>query len=295
MAAAFFTLLIPAPGASAAEKKPKMLAPSVIRRMNRIQENVGSTLFGRRLITLAQGVPRRSWGLREAPFLYIPGVEPFFAVDPEKLAGLSDREAELAFVRELARAGFSLPVEMPEIEMAAYQIEMHYALLKAESDSSFKRDLKRRLKKRARDGRKLKAYLRLRSRMGEGAEKRSVHIPLGEMERLSYFMYLFSEGPDEFYWGVDQGLGYTPAAVRLTELKDFIDRLGPSLREITVPAGALYVRIGGRRYPAALLRAARIMTEYGGVERLDEVLADFDIKTPESLLKKVSSFITARD
>ncbi len=282
-------------GASAAAKSPQSLSESTVSRLNAVQGSVAATRYGRRIIVLARGVPRRPASLAEAPFRYIPGDEPFLAVDPGKLAAASDWEVELAFVRELARAGFALPVEMPEIEMAAYQIEMRHALLKAESDSAFARRLRKMFRRHGRDGKRLKAYLRLKTRMGKDASVRDVRTPAGEMERLSYYLYLFFEDPDDFYWAVDRGLSYGPGAVRLTELKDFMDRCGPALRGIRVSPEALYVKVKGRRYPAALARAALTMGEYGGVERLDEVLGDLGVLTPKSLLKDIKRFASVRE
>jgi hypothetical protein len=248
------------------------------------EEGMRRALEGRRLLVETQGVARRSVvtglsGVDAVRFMRLP--KPTLVFDLERLQKVSAWEFELAFARELAKAGMDIPLELPELEMAARQKELVFALDKAAQAADFSKALKSVF---------YAAQKRLERLQGEGPELYPPPTPAGELDRAGFYLALIEKDPDQFYWSVERDGSWSPGMVRLTELEDFMTRYGPTFAQARACPGTPYVRMGDRRYPARLLKAARASIEPGGMARIKSSLGGFEEGPAQILQERVKKW-----
>jgi len=258
-------------------------SPTTARRLETASAALQETLLGRRLLAETAELARRESddAAGEALVSFVRDPQPVLVLGPRRLKAVSDEELELALARELARAAADLPLVLPEGDMSAYQAELEYAVERSARSADFSRRLHA-------------AYQLAVRREGDARadpERVAARLPSGEFERAGYFLRLFARDPDEFYWAVEHGLPRAPDAVRLSELEDFMERYGPDFSAARTDPAGRYVRIGGRRYPPALFRAARRLVESGELARIREALGPFDSAGADELRAKVNAWL----
>ena len=270
------------------------LSAKTVEQLSSLEAKISATATGRRLLAETVAVPRLESAASGAPIRYLrdPSV---IAFDPKRMSYLSEWEVELELVRELARASLDIPLEMPEGEMAAYRTEMIYGLERTARDPEFDAWLR---KSYSLMGRRHQARqtIDLKSPARVGVVKEApLASPRNEIDRIGYFMYLFLQGPDEFYWAVEWGLPFGPDAVKWSEVQDFLDRHGDAAAQLAVPPDAEYVRLGGRRYDAGLVRAARYLASSGQRPRVAKALAPLeDDGACQSLRSKIRDWTKSK-
>jgi len=248
------------------------------------EEGMRRALAGRRLLVETEGVARRSAvtglpGTDAVRFLRVP--RPTLVFDLERLQKIDAWEFELGFVRELAKAGMDIALELPEAEMAARQKELVFALDKADQAADFSKKLKAAFRR---------AQERLEKFRGAGRELYPPPAPAGEFDRAAYDLALFEKDPDQFYWAVERDGSWSPDAVRLTELEDFMGRFGPSFADARLSPGTPYARVGGRRYPARLLNAAKSLIATGALAHIKEALGGFEAGPAQELQQRIKKW-----
>jgi hypothetical protein len=243
-------------------------------RVRALEEGLFRTRVGRRLLAETRRVERRAV-IRDArgiPVAWTGGEKPFLAFDSQALAHADMGEAELAFARELSLASMAVSFDMPEAAMAARQNELSFAVETAQADPAFSKRLRAAFNK-------------------ERARLDAVDAPPGELARAARDLALFEKGPDIFYRAVERETAGA-ASVRLTELEDFWTLYGPSFSAVKGRADEPYVRAGGRRYPSALLKAAKSLQETGGLPRVKEALGDFEGGPAQDLTKRLRAWLS---
>lgn len=260
-----------------AQPQDKPLSLSQEADLKRLQERMSASYVVRRLLAQTGKVPRRQRGGVPGGVRYFHGPPAVLAFDFKAYRDLNAPEAELAFVRELARAAYDLPLEMPEEEMALYQKEMEFILERVKTNPAFNERLSSAYRAMEKND-ALRRRLAVGSRWRQGInEEPSLSLaPNNEADRIAFYIFIFARDPDAFYWEIEHGRSYSPDAVRLRELEDLMERHGPDLAAVRVEPDALYARVQGRRYPPALVRAARSLLESGGLERIREALGPFE-------------------
>lgn len=262
------------------------LSAKTADQLRRLEARIAATPTGRRLIAETSDVPRLEDESSGAPIRYLrsPSV---IAFDPRRMSFLTDWEVELALVRELARASFDVPLEMPEGEMAAYLKEMRYCLERAGEDADFDGWLRRAFSTMGKRH-QARQVVDLRGPHRVGAWKEPpLAYPRSELDRVGYYLYLFSRDPEEFYWAVEWGLPFGPEAVKWSSVEDFMERHRDELSAISVQPGAAYVRLHGRRYSPALVRAAQFLAGSGEKDRIAKTLQFLEDDSSESLRAKI--------
>jgi hypothetical protein len=253
------------------------LSSGTASELSGIESDMSRSPTARRLLAQASGVERR-----EAPrdaggsaIRYVSG-RGILAFDSKRLGLLTPWEVELALVRELARAGAGLPIELIESEMAAYQEALQFAMERAAADEDF-------------DARLIGAVRGMEKR--EKAPRVSDDLPRDELDRIAYLLLLFQKDPDRFYRAVERGRVWPPEAVGLTELEDFLEKhQGVDLGADRSDEGSPYIRVGARRYRPALVAAARLLQRTGGLSRLREALGPFDSSAVAPLRAKINAW-----
>ena len=274
MSLLLWTALLPMAVRAAPSPGPALSAATA-GRMAALESKLFSTETGRRMLAEASAVPREESDSAGAAIrtLRDPAA---VAVDSKRLARLSDWEAELALARELALAGLDVPFEMPEAAMSATLAQLRHCLERAAQDPEFDAWLRKshQLMARRHVARQV-VDLKRPARTGALREP-PLPYPRGELDRAGYYLYLFAKDPEEFYWAVEWGQPFGPGSVKWTDLQDFLDRRQGEVLALTVPPGALYVRVDGRRYPAALVAAAKKLAQSGDRERLAALFSFLD-------------------
>ncbi|OGR86657.1 MAG: hypothetical protein A3J74_10210 [Elusimicrobia bacterium RIFCSPHIGHO2_02_FULL_57_9] len=294
MGAAFLLFLWLCP-LSAAEPPGFALLPEAALDLERLEQGLAKTWAGRRLLAQTQEVSRRSRPLNGELFAYQRLSTPTLFIDADQLNKLvrqaSERlglwEFELMLVRELAKAGLAIALEMPEVEMAAVQSQLEYALERAQGDAEFSQ--------------RLKDSLRLMRRRADAAAMHLViasplaltPLPQKEMDKAAFYLILFRRDEDEFYAAVERSRRWSVDAVRLTELEDFIELHGRQLQTLPQELKVPYVRINGRRYPTGLVRAARFLPSAGGLARLHEAFDFLETRRRMELKAKLKAWLGA--
>lgn len=269
------------------------LAPEMIRDLDGLEAGLRKTLAGRRLLAETSDVPRRSRALQGETFSFQRGRPSCLYVDAEELKKrpleasrlLWPWEFELILARELAKASLALPIELPEGEMAAIQLELGYAVERAQGDNAFSQRLKEALGLMR--GRAASSSLQL----VVASPLALTPLPKSELEKVAFYILLFRRDEEEFYWAVERSRRWGQDFVRQTELEDFIELRGRDLDALPREFQSPYVRIAGRRYPAALPRAARELIEAGGLPRLHEALDSFETTRSKELKAKIDGWL----
>ncbi len=256
--------------------QPTQLSAEQTREIERLERALDASPTARRLLAETGTVPRRSWRLAPAAVAYVYGAAPFLAFDPEALPKLTEREFQLELSRELALAALDLPLDLPEGRDAARARAAEVALELAQSDRAF--------------GKKLRGLAKADARELAAGERGELQVPRNEVERVALDLAELSRGRQAFLWQVESGLPPDPARVSRTELEDFVKLNGPAFGGKTAGPSDRYVWIAGRRYRAALLRAAQPLIESGGLKRVAEALDGFEGRELPELCRKAAKF-----
>lgn len=262
--------------------------------LSRVEASLSASLTGRRLLAETAEVPRRELpsaagrsGMRYAAALGV------LAFDSSKLRELSEWSAELVLSRELARASQHLPIELIESETAASQVALEVAVERAMDDKAFDARLRasrKRMQKVVESLRASQAWQRSRVPL-DVRDVPVLALPSDEFDRAAYFLDLFLNDPEEFYWAVERGQAWPPEAVGLTELEDFLEKhAGVDLAKPPVGPSGLYVTLSGRRYRPALVAAAQAVRQAGGRPLLREALGGFDSVAMAPLRAKLNAW-----
>lgn len=277
-------------GLHAAESGWKGIAPSTstVWRLERLEESLSMVPLGRRLKAEARDTPRMELrGLDRGAIIRFDAGRALLQVDPDRLSSSLEWDSELAHARELALAAFALPVDLAEARVAAYQLELDYALVRADQDPAFDSWLGKWWRELALAAPELpKGWRKGIPREEDPALCRA---PPREGERAAYYLGLLAQDPDSFHWAVDCAWN-GPAAPRWGAIQDFLAAHPPGSFPEPGPE-ALYVRLKGRRYPAALVRAALAVAHGGGLSRVREALGAYDTKPLPALRVRAARWI----
>ena len=244
-------------------ERPTALSADTAAEVGRLQAELeAGSVTARRLAAESGVVPRRARRLSGDPVAYVYARAPYLAFDPSRLRAVSEWEFQLLLAREMALASLDLPLDLPEGRDAARAREAQVALELSAGDKPF--------------GKKLRALARADARVLEAGERGELQRPQNELEREALDLALLARGRDGFLSAVEAALPPDPDRVWLTELEDFVALNGPGFGGAQLRAGDPYVWIGGRRYPARLLKAAQPLVESGGVRRARESLDGFE-------------------
>ena len=217
----------------------------------RLEAALSPSAAARRLLVADAGVPRREAHASGLPFAVDErgGGAPEIVVDLERAGGLPPGEAEAEYARALALAEIAAPVPLIEAEQASRQWTAQILLEAAESDAALSKALR-------------------------GAEAApSSRAPV--LGRAAAFIVRFEAEPGSAWRSVEAG-GLPRGAVSLTALEDLFALHAAEVRALRTPPAEEYVSFGGRRYPAALVRAAFLLRAPGALQRLREALGAYD-------------------
>lgn len=220
----------------------------------------------RRLEAATRHLPRREVrgsGLEQAVDAR-GGDAPVLVFDTARLPALTEAEALVALARALARAELAFPLPAVEAEQAAWQSALRALCEAAAADAAFSRAL---------DGAYRAAAPLLDAAGREGAALPE-SLPSSPLARAGLFLRLFERDPALFHRAVEESL--RPGAVRLAELEDLFALRARELAALRAAPAGPYAELGGRRYDAALVRAAYRLRGTGELERLRETLAAFE-------------------
>jgi hypothetical protein len=269
----------------AAQPLYEWLPQPIARDVKRLEDDMRQTATGRRLLIEAQDTDRQAAvdglpDLQAVRLLRIPQLCLVF--DVRRLAKVSQWDFELAFARELAKAALNIPLELSELEMAARQQELLFALDKAGQDAALAMAWREKI-------------LAMQARLSRQPESDRVlyppPTPRAELDRAAYDAALFLKAPEQFYWAIERDTAWSAGMVRLTELEDFIEKNGPQLGSAKTLAGTPYAKVAGRRYPARLLSAARPFLELGGLSHAREALGQFDTVAAFDLRQRLEAWL----
>jgi len=110
----------------------------------------------------------------------------------------------------------------------------------------------------------------------EPPETAVLRMPNGALERVGLLLHLFESEPQRFYWAIEAGTAWPRGSARLAELEDLYALRAKDISALKAPPDGPYATLGGRRYPAPLVRTAFLLKGTGEVERLRESLEAYD-------------------
>lgn len=264
--------------AAAGMAEERGLSKATRAEFERLGASLRRSATFRRLEAATRHVPRR-----EVRGSGLPGAvdarggdAPTLVFDQARLPALTEAEAEVELALALARAELAFPLPVVEAEQAAWQTALRAAVELAAEDAAFSRALDRAYQ----DAGPVLAAVERAHRAGAGpwelAEEPSVRLPGSALARAGLFLRLFERDPARFHKAVEDGTPWPPGAARLAELEDLFALRGRELAALKAPPSGPYARLGGRRYPAPLVRAAFRLRGTGELERLRETLAAYD-------------------
>ncbi|MDE2141708.1 MAG: hypothetical protein KGJ84_04780 [Elusimicrobia bacterium] len=219
--------------------------------VTRLEARLSASATARRLFLAAETAPRREAHASGLPFAVDErgAAAPEIVVDLERLPDLPPGEAEAEYARALARAAIAAPLPLVEAEQAervwTASILAELALTDAET---------------------ARALRAAETRPASGS-------PV--LSGAAAFLDLFERSPDAAYWSAEPGA--PRGAARLTELEDLFALHAADLRALAAPPDGPYGVLGGRRYPAALVRAAWVLRAPGALARAREALGAYDV------------------
>jgi hypothetical protein len=244
----------------------------------RIEASASASPVARRLLAATRAVPRRearNTGLREA--IGTRGGEmPELVFDAARLKDVTEIEAEILLVLALARAELAFPVPVVEAEQAAWQKALLFAAERGAQDRAF--------------GEKLAALARVQGARAKSVERSAltpktpwepseipvIALPEAFMDRVGLLLAELESDPQRFYRTLETGTPWPAGTVRLSEVEDLFALRARELAALTRPPEGPYASLGGRRYPAPLVRAAFLLKGSGKVEALRESLEAYD-------------------
>jgi hypothetical protein len=256
-------------------------APSVKmeKELARLEAQASSSLAARRLFAATRRVPRRE--VRGSGLLDAIGVrgdaKPEIVFDALRLPQMSETDAELLLVLSAARAALAFPIPIVEAEQAAWQKTVLFAAERGAEDPA---GFGARLAKAAREGGSRADALErsaFPSRTPwEPSETPVLRLPDGALARTGLLLHLLESDPQRFYWAIEGGTSWPRGAARLAEIEDLYALRAKEIAALEAPPEGPYATLGGRRYPAPLVRAAFLLRGTGEVERLRESLEAYD-------------------
>lgn len=275
--ALLLTLLLAPPCAALSPETG--LSARTEKEMARVQARAMSSPTARRLFAATRRVARREVygsGLPDAIGVR-GGSAPELVFDAERLPALSETDAELLLALNCARASFAPPLPLVEAEQAAWQATLRFAVERGADDPA---GFGARLAKAARAaGARSDALERsaLPPRTPwESAETPVLRLPESPLDRTGLFLHLFEDDPQKFYYAVEAGTPWPRGSARLSEIEDVFALRAEELAAMKAPPEGPYAVLGGRRYPAALIRSAYLLRGAGEVERVREALESYD-------------------
>jgi hypothetical protein len=226
-----------------------------------LEDSVSPSAAARRLLAADADVARTEAHASGLPLAVDErgGDAPEIVVDLARLRRLPPHEAEAEYARALALAAIAAPTPLVETEQAARQWTAQVLLEAAAENAELSRALHAAETKPAR-----------------GA-------PVFDLAAV--FLAEFERDPREAYWSVEEGL--PRESVRLTDLEDLLALRAADVRALKEPPDRAYASFGGRRYPAALVRAAFRLRAPGALERLREALSSYDTVGVEPLQNEI--------
>ena len=255
--------------------------------ISRLEASARRSAVFRQLLAETDGLSRRVAGL-PPPIFFQYEAPPLdrLVFYPARLKSATEWEFQVAEARELARASMGLPIVVLEAELAAYQKELAFALELAYIDPGFSKEWAARARKAKADAdvlRQLETWAR--ARLPQAKEEPPPRVLAGELDRLAVFAALLAEGPERFYAVAERVLPLPAEMVRLAELEDFLVLHAPEVKALSPKPDEAYVRVGGRRYPAFVVRAAQTMLPLGGAARVKEAIGPADVQARELSIK----------
>lgn len=232
-------------------------------------ERVAGTLRGsatfRRLEAATAHLPRREIRGSELEQAVDArgGDSPALVFDQARLPALKGAEAQVVTALALARAELAFPLPVVEAEQAAWQNTLRVLVEAAAEDAALSRAL---------DGayRAAAPLLEAARRADPGAPLR---LPASPLARAGVYLRLFESSPERFHKAIEDA---APGAMRLAEIEDLFALRARELAALRAAPVGPYAELGGRRYPAALVRAALRLRGTGELERGRETLAAYD-------------------
>jgi len=218
----------------------------------RIEAMLSTSESARRILVAVEAVTRReahAAGLSSAVEVR-GGSRPEIVLDLVKVAELPEAEFAAQYALALARAAVAAPVPLIEAEQAAWQWAAQVLVERAVEDPALSAVLAR-------------AQLR----------PEPEHPVLS---RAAAYLTLFEREPKDFYWAVESDSRLPREAVRLTDLEDLFALRAREIAALERAPQGVYGELGGRRYPAPLVRAAFALRSGGELVRLREALGAYD-------------------
>lgn len=273
-------LLLLTVAASAATRFPAAVEPQGLtlsteaaRALARVEDGLRMTPTGKRLLAETAGVARRQFHLFDAG---VKARAKTLAVDHARLRAAPVWHSELGLARELARVAHGLPAALREAEAAAGREAAVFAAERSLAEPEFSRALRG-------------AFEAMRRR--HEAERvldpsfRALALPLDEMERAAYLLYLLILDPHAFLWACEVQAG--PRTYSFSQAQDLQDLYAKPLAAVSIQPGAVYAELGGRRYPAELVRLAQDLLDSGARQRVRDALAKLEERELLGLQKKL--------
>ncbi len=249
------------------------------KELARLEAQASASPAARRLFAATRAVPRRE--VRGSGLLDAIGVRggarPEIVLDALRLPDTGETDAELLLVLNSARALLAFPIPVVEAEQAAWQRTLLFAVERGAEDPS---GFGARLAKAVREGGARSEALE-RSALPprtpwEPSETAVLKLPDDALSRAGLLLHLLEADPQRFYWAVEAGTAWPRGAARLAELEDLYALRAKDIAALPAPPEGPYAVLGGRRYPAPLVRTAFLLRGTGEVERLRESLEAYD-------------------
>jgi hypothetical protein len=216
----------------------------------RLEAELSSSAAARRLLLAAGDAPRREAHASGLPLAVDErgGEHPEIVLDLERLRALPPGEAEAEYARALARAAVAAPIATVEGEQACQLWTAQVLIELAPQNADVARALRAPPPKEA--------------------------LRVAELGRAAVFLAAFEKSPEDAFWLVESGP--PDGAARLTDVEDLFALHGEEIRAAAAAPEGPYGVLAGRRYPAALVRAAFRLRGPGAIERLREALGAYD-------------------
>ncbi|UPT74368.1 MAG: hypothetical protein M0D55_01065 [Elusimicrobiota bacterium] len=244
----------------------------------RIEASASASPTARRLLAATRGVPRREarhTGLRD-PIVARGGDKPELVFDAARLEGVTEIEAELLLMLNLARAELAFPIPVVEAEQAAWQKALLFAAERGAQDKAFGERLAELVRVQGARARSIERTALTPKTPWEPSEIPVLALPNAFLDRAGLLLHELEADPQRFYRTLETGTAWPPGTVRLSEVEDLFALRAKELAALTRPPEGPYATLGGRRYPAPLVRAAFLLKGTGKVESLRESLEAYD-------------------
>lgn len=256
-------------------------APSAAtaKELARLEERASASPAARRLLAATRHVPRREVrgsDLRDAIGVR-GGTKPEIVLDALRLPQVTEAGAEALLILNCARAMLAFPLPIVEAEQAAWQRTLLYAAERgAEDPAGFGAQLAKAAREAGARADALQRSALPARTPWEPAETPVLRLPDDALSRLGLLLHLFEDDPERFYWTIEAGTSWPRGSARLSELEDVFALRAKNILDMKAAPEGPYATLGGRRYPAALARAAFMLRGTGEIERLRESLEAYD-------------------